>query len=114
MGFSMRQCVCSVLAAGAAVLLYFLLKPYFGTETLSWLCILGALPFALLGFVNYNKMNAEQLLCAWVKSELLTPKKLRYIPTNYLYLAVRDSIIAKRKEALKRHGNKDTKAKGES
>ena len=34
-GLSMRQFIFSVLACGVAVALYFLLHPYFGTETLS-------------------------------------------------------------------------------
>lgn len=33
-GLSMRQFIFSVLACGVAVALYFLLRPYFGTETL--------------------------------------------------------------------------------
>ena len=48
-GLSMRQFVFSVLACGVAVGLYFLLSPYAGTETVSWMCILGAAPFAALG-----------------------------------------------------------------
>ena len=48
-GLSMRQCIFSVLAIAVAVGLYFVLKPYLGTETLSWVCILGAFPFAALG-----------------------------------------------------------------
>ena len=52
-GLSMRQFIFSVLACGVAVGLYFILRPYFGVETLSWMCILGAAPFAMLGFVTY-------------------------------------------------------------
>ena len=37
-GLSMRQFVFSVLAILVAVGLYFLLKPHFGTETVSWMC----------------------------------------------------------------------------
>ena len=59
-GLSLRQFIFSVLACGVAVGLYFLLRPHFGTETLSWMCILGAAPFALIGFVKYNGMTAEQ------------------------------------------------------
>ena len=58
-GLSLRQFVFSLLAVGVAVLLYFVLKPYVGTETVSWMCILGAAPFAAMGFVNYNGMTAE-------------------------------------------------------
>ena len=51
-GLSMRQFIFSIFACLVAVLLYFLLRPYFGIETLSWVCILGACPFAVLGFVT--------------------------------------------------------------
>jgi len=48
-GLSLRQFIFSVLACSVAVGLYFLLRPRFGTETLSWVCILGAFPFAAMG-----------------------------------------------------------------
>ena len=60
-GLSLRQFVFSLLAVGVAVLLYFVLKPHVGTETVSWMCILGAAPFAAMGFVTCNGMTAEQL-----------------------------------------------------
>ena len=66
-GLSLRQFVFSLLAVGVAVLLYFVLKPYVGTETVSWMCILGAAPFAAMGFVNYNGMTAEQFVWAWFR-----------------------------------------------
>ena len=53
-GLSLRQFIFSVLACGVAVGLYFLLRPRFGTETLSWVCILGAFPFAAMGFIKYK------------------------------------------------------------
>jgi len=55
-GLSMRQFVFSVLACGVAVGLYFLLSPHVGTETVSWMCVLGAAPFAALGFIRYHGM----------------------------------------------------------
>lgn len=114
MGFNMRQCVYTVLAAGVAVALYFLLKPYLGTETLSWVCILGAFPFVLMGFVNYNKMNAEQLLKAWFRSRILTPGKLKYESNNFVYKALEDDIKAQRKGAKKRLDKKTKEEKRES
>ena len=45
-GLSFRQFVFSLLAVGVAIVLYFALKPHVGTETVSWMCILGAAPFA--------------------------------------------------------------------
>ena len=43
-GLSLRQLVFSVLACGVAVGIYFGLRNVLGTETVSWLCILGAAP----------------------------------------------------------------------
>lgn len=91
-GLSMRQFVFSVLACGVAVGLYFLLSPHVGTETVSWMCILGAAPFAALGFIRYHGMNAEQFLWAWIKSEFLIPKRLLFHPENIYYEAVKTCI----------------------
>ena len=44
-GLSLRQLVFSLLAIAVAVGLYFGLRDALGTETVSWLCILGAVPF---------------------------------------------------------------------
>lgn len=82
-GLNLRQFVFSVLACGVAVGLYFLLKPFFGIETLSLVCIVGAAPFAALGFFKYHGMTAEKVLFAYIKSEVLMPKELRFVSTNY-------------------------------
>lgn len=84
-GLSLRQCVFSVLAVAVAVGLYFLLRPMFGLETLSWVCVLGAAPFAALGFITYHGMTAEQFLWAWLRSELLEPKQLQCETFNLYY-----------------------------
>ena len=84
-GLSLRQFIFSALACGVAVLLYFLLREHFGIETLSWVCILGAVPFAVLGFVKYNGVTAEKFILAWIKSEILTPKKLVFKANNIYY-----------------------------
>ena len=91
-GLSMRQFIFSVLAILVAVGLYFLLKPHFGTETVSWMCILGAAPFAALGFITYHGMTAEQFLWAWLRSELLEPKELRFESSNLYYEALKDKL----------------------
>ena len=100
-GLSLRQFVFSVLACGVAVGLYFLLRPYVGTETVSWMCILGAAPFAAIGFLKYHGMNAEQFAAAWIKSEFMLPKKLTFYPTNTYYEMLKSSIESKEKEVLK-------------
>lgn len=91
-GLSLRQFVFSLLACGVAVGLYFILRPHFGTETLSWVCILGAAPFAAMGFVKYNGMTAEQFVWAWIKSEFLMPRKLMFNPDNLYYETLKTAI----------------------
>lgn len=102
-GLSLRQFVFSVLACGIAVLLYFLLRPHVGMETVSWMCVLGAAPFAALGFIRYHGMTAEQFLWAWIKSEILMPKRLVFHPENMYYETLKSNIEKREKEGLKRH-----------
>ena len=104
-GLSLRQFIFSVFACGVAVLLYFLLKGKFGIETLSWVCILGASPFAALGFLTYNGMTAEKFIWAWLKSEFLVPKQLTFKPTNFYYELLKNNIENKQKEELKNNEN---------
>jgi hypothetical protein len=80
---------------------YFLLKPHFGTETVSWMCILAATPFAALGFIKYNGMTAEKFVWAWIKSEFLMPKKLVFRSTNTYFELMRPGMELKKKEVLK-------------
>ena len=102
-GLSMRQFFFSVIAVAVAVTLYFLLRPHFGTETVSWMCILGAAPFAALGFVTYHGMTAEQLLRTWFRSEIMEPRKLRAEVYDLYYEALRDRIRKYEEENYKRH-----------
>lgn len=105
-GLSLRQSVFSAAACIAAVALYFLLRPYFGVEILSWISILAAVPFAVLGFVKYNGMSAEQLVWAWFKSEILMPKKLLFKSKNYHYELMKSVIESYQEE--KRYDNKNS------
>ena len=91
-GLSIRQLVFSAAAIGVAVLLYFTLRDALGTETVSWVCILGAAPFAAMGFVKYHGMNAEQLLWAVFKSEVLEPKELTFVPENAYFEALKGTL----------------------
>jgi len=91
-GLSMRQFIFSLLSVVVAVGLYFLIRPYAGTETVSWVCILGAAPFAALGFITYHGMTAEQFIWAWIRSELLEPKEIRFESSNFYYTALKDTI----------------------
>ena len=100
-GLSLRQFVFSFIALIVAVVIYFWLKPHLGTETVSWMCVLGAAPFAALGFINYHGLNAEQLLWAWLKSEIIEPKKLIFESTTLYYDVLKENITKREKEAMK-------------
>lgn len=90
-GLSLRQFIFSILACIVAIILYFGFKKYFNIETLSWLCMLGAAPFAAIGFIKYNGMNAEEFIYAYIKSVFLTSKKLTFIPTNLYYELIKNN-----------------------
>ena len=64
------------------------------------MCILGAAPFAAMGFITYHGMTCEQFLWAWFRSELLEPKRLYFKPTNLYYEALKDTIAEHEKEML--------------
>ena len=119
-GLSMRQFIFSILACLVAVGLYFILRPYFGIETLSWMCILGATPFAILGFVKYNGMTAEQFLIAWFRSKFLMPSHFVFKSDNYYAMKFkpiiennlkRDFIKNKKEHKDKKDKNKSKKNK---
>ena len=112
-GLSLRQFIFSILACLVAVVLYFLLKPFFGIETLSWICILGAAPFAALGFIKYNGMNAEEFVIAFIKSEILMPRHLTFNSQNIYAEDFKGIIDKKLKQGIlkpqKKHKEKKNK-----
>ena len=102
-GLSLRQFLFSVLGCAVAVLLYFLVSPYAGTETVSWVCMLGAAPFAALGFITYNGMTAEKFIWAWLKSEMIEPKHVVFRSEPTYYKALKENIEKKEKEVFERY-----------
>ncbi len=122
-GLSMRQFIFSLLACVVAVVLYFALKQYFGIETLSWVCILGAAPCAVLGFVKFNGMTAEQFIWSWLKSKFILPTHFCFKADNYYANEFkptidkhlrRDFIRNKREPKPKKVKSKKLKAKEET
>ena len=103
-GLSLRQFIFSILACIFAVGFYFIFRPYFGLETLSWLCILSASPFAALGFITYNGMHAEQFIWVWIKSEILMPRQIKFESSN-LYWECLKQTNKQKKEVTKRDKN---------
>ena len=104
-GLSLRQFIFSVLACIVAVSVYFLLKPILGLETVSWVCILAAVPFAAVGFLRYNGMTAEKWIWACIKSEFLIPKHLEFGNDNYYWQLLMESQDDRRRKG--RSGGKE-------
>ncbi len=99
-GLSLRQFIFSFLACAIAVVIYFSFKDKMNLEMLSWLCIIGAVPFAAMGFIKYNGMFMEEFIIVWLKSELLVPKKLKFVSNNIYYNAL-EEFINKSEEGVK-------------
>ena len=97
-GLSLRQFLFALLAVLVALAMYFCLRPVLGTGEIGWVCILAAFPFALGGFFQYNGMNLEQFLLAFIRTELLCPKKLTFHSDNLYAKALEHSS---QKEAFK-------------
>lgn len=99
-GLTLRQLIFSALACVIAAGIFILGKDSLGTETVSWICILAAAPFALLGFVKYHGMTAEKFIWAWIKSEILTPKKLTFKSENLYYELCQPYLEKRKKEVM--------------
>lgn len=101
-GLSMRQCFFSAIACIVAVILYFVFIDKLGMELTSWLCMIGAAPFAMLGFIKYQGMNAEQIVITAVRSFLLKQRCLIFQPVNIYYECLKGNIEHHLKEELKK------------
>lgn len=110
-GLNLRQCFFSVLACVVAVLIYFICIDHLGMEMTSWFCMLGAAPFAALGFITYQGMNAEQIFITFIRSLILQYTNLIDEPYNLYYEIMKDYINDKQKEGVKKHAKKLRKNK---
>lgn len=122
-GLNFRQFFCSLLAVAAAVGIYFTARDFIGEEFTGWLCILGAAPFAVCGFVKYHGMTAEQFLWAVIKSEFLYPKRLTFQSEDIYYSCMeemialgertgKDGMQIRRKQREKKIKNDEKKGRG--
>ena len=84
-GLSMRQFIYASMACGIAVWIYFHLIDVIGMELTSWVCIMGALPFASFGFITFQSMTLEEIVVHAIRSLLLMNRDLIYKPFN-LYM----------------------------
>ena len=105
-GLSPRQFIYSILACLVAVIIYFLTIDTLGMETTSWLCMLGAAPFASIGFITYQSMTMEKIVLEFFKSLLLKRTELIDKPINLYYELAKPIIEKSKKEELKRNATK--------
>ena len=92
-GLSLRQFLFALLAVAVAVGVYFGLHTVVGNADVGWLCVLAAFPFAICGFFRYNGMYFEQFAWAFLRSELLYPKHLKYKSENLYAAAMKDGSM---------------------
>lgn len=99
-GLSLRQSIFSIIACIIATGIYFLFNDKLGTEMTSWLCMLGAAPFAALGFIRFQGMYTEDIVTTALYSFLLSSANLINKPFD-LYEEIFNSIINQsRKESI--------------
>lgn len=110
-GLSLRQFIFSLCAITTTIILYFISHKYFGKETVSWVCILGAVPFAALGFFKYNGMPLEKFIIAFIKTEILMPRELKFKSENIYYEALKPYLEKKKKEELNKNDKNINKLK---
>ena len=88
-GLSFRQFLCSLLACGIAVLIYFIFRK--------------KVKITLSSFIyKYNGMNMEDIIVASIRSEILTPKELIFKSNNFYYKAIEQYLNNNIKEELKK------------
>lgn len=102
-GLNIRQLICSGLAIASAVAVYFNTKDLVTKDTVTYLCIAVAAPFAAIGFVKYNGMPLEKIIWAFIKDCFLCPRRLS-LRANNLYREVTKDFFEKcEKEELRRN-----------
>ncbi len=100
LGLSLRQTIFSILACVIACGFYFLFKERLGTEVTSWLCMLGAAPFAAFGFIRFQGMYTEDIVKMAISSFALSTRNLINVPFNLYYEILKPFINQSRKESI--------------
>ena len=91
-GLSVRQFVCSVLAVGVAVALYFTLSQGLDRGSVRWVGVGGAAPVATAGCFQYNGLTLGRFLWAWLKSEVIMAGKRVWKAENYYEEAMKREV----------------------
>lgn len=111
LGLSFRQFLLSVIACVVAIIIYLSTVDILGMEITSWLCMIGAAPFASLVFISFQKMNAEEILVTAFQSLLLSSRNLIDQPFNLYHEMFKEIFNRKIKEALNKNDKKLYKIK---
>lgn len=111
LGLSFRQFLFSVIACVVAIIIYLSTVDILGMEITSWLCMIGAAPFASLGFTSFQKMNAEEILVTAFQSLLLSSRNLIDQPFNLYHEMFKEIFNRQIKEALNKNDKKLYKIK---
>lgn len=99
-GLSLRQSIFSIIACIIATGIYFLFNNKLGTEMTSWLCMLGAAPFAALGFIRFQGMYTEDIVKMAISSFVLSTRNLINVSFNLYYEILEPFINQSRKESI--------------
>lgn len=99
-GLSLRQSIFSIIACIIATVIYFLFNDKLGTEITSWLCMLGAAPFAALGFIRFQRMYTEDIVKTALYSFLLSSTNLINKPFDLYEELFNSTINQSRKESI--------------
>ncbi len=101
-GLTLKQ----LLWCGAGVLtgvgVFFLVKDRMALDIVAIICMLSAMPFALMGFVKFNGMDAWELFVQWFKVTFLM-RPLKYETTNYY----KDLLLSSKEELIDKFQFKD-------
>lgn len=97
-GLSLRQFFFSMLACILSIFIFFLFRDKLNIEIVSWICIFSVVPCAILGFLNYNGMPPEKIIWAFIKSNILVPKRLMFQANNFYYELLKDKINQERND----------------
>ena len=111
-GLNLRQLICSGLAVGSAVAVYFGARGTISQDMITYFCIAAAIPFAAIGFIKYNGMPMEKIFWAWLTDNFLFPRRLTVKANNVYQKALSVYFAAKEKEALNAQEHTDNTEAG--
>ncbi len=90
-GLTVRQALCTFVMLLINVPTYIYGRQFLNEELISWIVLILAIPMALIGFFKYNNMNFESFILAFLRSEVIYPKK-RIYETDNVFENIKDFL----------------------